>query len=89
MVGEKDVLYFVHLLEINGLTDAFRLVEEKIKPLAHEEGLSLPDAAWKYANGNDDQDTSAYKLYLVLVHLPEGTELGLNGHKPPSNGSKQ
>jgi len=82
----QDELDFARLLEINGFVGALKLIDEKIKPLAKKECLTLFDAAWKYANANEDQDTSWYQLYLVLLHLPNWVYRGIQ-RPQPTNGS--
>jgi len=60
---------FAFYLEQAGYEGASDLIEEELLPLARQKEISLLDAAWEYANGNEEQDTSWFQLYYALQRL--------------------
>ena len=62
---DKFALY----LEKAGYDEAMRLIKNELLPLAKEKQISLLDAAWEYANQNEEQDTSYFQLFHALQRL--------------------
>jgi len=46
------------------------ILDKEIFPLAKEKGITLLDAAWEYANGDEEMDTSWAQLYYVMQDIP-------------------
>ncbi len=60
---------FAILLEEAGYEGALDLIETELVPLATEKGISLWDAAWKYSDQDEEQDTSWYQLFHALLEV--------------------
>ncbi|MBX4188072.1 MAG: hypothetical protein KW793_02975 [Candidatus Doudnabacteria bacterium] len=58
------------LLEEYGYKNARDLVHLELVPIARSRKISLVDAAWEYANQDEEQDTSYYQLFHVLQSIP-------------------
>ncbi len=67
----ENIGQFCLLLERNGYDGAFRLVHEDLIPIARRHGLSLLEAAKRYANCDEDQDTSFFQLGETLRRINE------------------
>ena len=67
---KRDVYVFANLLEKAGFEEALALLEDEIHPLAQEQEISLLEAAWKYADAGEEQDTSRYQLFQALQDIP-------------------
>ena len=52
-----------------GLIDALGLIEKALLPLAKEKQISLLDAAWEWANQDEEQETSSFQLFHALQVL--------------------
>ncbi len=57
------------LLEDAGYEGALYLIETKLVPLAIKEGISLWDAAYKYSDQDEEQDTSWFQLFHALQKI--------------------
>lgn len=61
---------FAKLIQDAGYGEgALRLIEEELIPLAKKEGLSLIEAALRYANCDEEQDTSWCQLHDALTRM--------------------
>ena len=63
---------FATLLERYGYSGALGLVKGELLPLAKSKDITLLAAAWEYADGDEDLDTSWAMLYYTL----HGMDLG-------------
>jgi len=79
---DKDVVAFINLLEEAGCEYAKNLVRKILIPLAKEKGISLMEAADRYADDGEEQDTSEYQLWLALTRISEESIQALDIHKP-------
>ena len=66
---ENDIWKFVDLLERNGFSGAEDLMRDELIPIAKKHGISLYDAARRYADADQDQDTSFYQLAEALCKI--------------------
>jgi len=64
-----DINKFALYLERGGYSGALRLIEEVLLPLAKKGQISLLDAAWEYANQDEEQDTSYFQLFHALQRI--------------------
>jgi len=75
---DKFALY----LEEAGYDGALKLIKEELLPLAKNKQLSLLDAAWEYANQDEEQDTSYFQLFHALQRIGPNvlgsSDLGIN-----------
>ncbi|MBU3901051.1 hypothetical protein KJ590_01320 [Patescibacteria group bacterium] len=62
---DKFALY----LEKAGYEGALKLIEKELLPLAKKKQISLLDAAWEYANQDEEQDTSWFQLFHALQRI--------------------
>jgi|GEM_PF-3117713 len=70
LISEKTIADFAVRLELAGYSDALELIKDDLVPLARKKNISLIDAAWEYANPDEDQDTSYSQLFYALQKLP-------------------
>jgi len=82
---QKDIEEFTHLLEANGYSGAMVLVMRDLLPVARKQGISLYATALRYANCDEDQDTSFYQLGTTLLKIPEEVLKRLDIHTPFTN----
>ena len=68
-ISEKAIEDFADRLEHAGYSDALKLVNNDLVPLAREKNMSLIDAAWEYANPDEEQDTSYFQLFHALQEI--------------------
>ncbi len=66
LITEQNIVDFANRLEIAGYSNAIDLARTKLVPLARKENISLMEAAHRYANQNEDQDTSYFQLFHAL-----------------------
>ena len=68
---EKENIYrFAISLENAGYEGALDLIKDELIPLALEKGISLWDAAWEYADQDEERDTSWFQLFHALLKVP-------------------
>jgi hypothetical protein len=68
-VDKKNIERFTMLLENAGYEEALNLIKNELIPLAVENGISLWEAAWKYSNQDEEQDTSSFQLFHALQKI--------------------
>ncbi len=68
-MNEKSIDELAKLLESAGYTGALLLINNELIPLAKEKHISLYEAALKYADPDEQQDTSWHQLHLALLKL--------------------
>jgi hypothetical protein len=69
---KKIVQEFADALEATGYERALELVLDDIVPIAKQKGLTLINAAFEYADGDEELDTSWGQLYYAMqfdVHI--------------------
>jgi hypothetical protein len=79
---DRDVKGFIHLLKYVGIDYAEALVNEALLPLARSKHISLLDAAWDFADQDDEQDTSTYQLFHALQSIDQKYLDELNLRQP-------
>jgi len=79
---QKDVERFAELLEKAGYTGALELIQDELIPLAQKEHISLFNAARKYANQDEEQDTSWFQLFHALQAIPRSLINTIDIHRP-------
>jgi len=79
---QKDIDRFAELLEDAGYAGAHELIQEELIPLARKEHISLFDAARKYANQDEEQDTSWFQLFNALLEIPRSLIDIIDIHRP-------
>jgi hypothetical protein len=62
---------FAEILEKAGYVGALNLVQNELRPLATKLRCALREAAWRYANQDEEQDTSSYQLFHALQKIPK------------------
>ena len=62
---------FAALLQLYGFDGAQRLVKEDLNPTAIKHGITIVAAAKRYANVDDEQDTSFNLLGKTLISIPK------------------
>ena len=67
---EIDIEHFANLLEKAGFSGALDLIKENIVPIILAKKISLVEAAYQYADPEEDQDTSWYQLWGALQNIP-------------------
>ena len=67
----QGIQKFAALLEKAGYEGALELIMTTLIPLATEQGLSVLEAAWEYANPDEEQDTSFFQLFYALQKISE------------------
>ncbi len=60
---------FALYLEKAGYAGALKLIKNELLPLAKKKQISLLDAAWEYANQDEEQDTSPFQLFHALQRV--------------------
>ena len=74
---------FAGLLEEYGYQDALRLVEEELVPLSRSQNITLLEAAYEYADGDEELDTTSWgDLYYTLQGMNLGTGIPMQRLKP-------
>jgi hypothetical protein len=63
---KKIVQEFADALEATGYERALELVLDDIVPIAKQKGLTLINAAFEYADGDEELDTSWGQLYYAM-----------------------
>jgi hypothetical protein len=82
----NDIEAFARLLEANGFSGATQLIVNDLLPIAKKHEISLLAAAERYANCDEDQDTSFFQLGRILLKIGD-EELGrLDIHEPLKKG---
>jgi hypothetical protein len=81
-MNEKDVKGFARLLEDAGYSGAIRLITDDLLPVALKHGISLYDAAKRYADTWEEQDTSWYQLGEAFTKIDRAKLAELNIHEP-------
>jgi uncharacterized tellurite resistance protein B-like protein len=69
IISEQAIVDLADRLESAGYQGALELIREDLVPLAREKNISLIDAAWEYANPDEEQDTSYFQLFHALQKL--------------------
>ena len=69
-MNRREVEEFAALLERAGYKNALDLIKDELTPLAKENSISLWDAAWEYADQDEEQDTSWFQLFHALQRIP-------------------
>jgi hypothetical protein len=76
-----NVNRFAFYLEKAGYSGALKLILRELLPLARKKQISLLDAAWEYANQEEEQDTSYFQLFhalqLIKPDVLESSELNI------------
>ena len=70
-ITEQEQLDFANKLEKVGFWGALRLIKEDLVPLAKEKNISLIDAAYLYADQDEEQDTSWFQLDRALRKIED------------------
>ena len=78
----KELEEFARVLETRGFTGAIDLVVDDLLPIAQEQGISILAAANRYANCDEEQDTSFYILSQVLLKVGRSELEDLDIHRP-------
>ena len=81
-MSNQDVEAFARMLENAGFEGALELIQETLIPAAKELHMSLWDAAWEYANPDEEQDTSWFQLSRALFRVSYPKACKLNIHEP-------
>ncbi len=82
-MNEEDYLPFCVLLEQAGYQEAKVLIEDDLIPMARSQNISLLAAAWKYADQDEEQDTSWQQLFYALQGIPNSSLETLESiHRP-------
>ena len=76
------MIEFAKILEKAGFENALDLIEKELIPLAQKLHVSLLDASWKYADLDEEQDTSWYQLWHALMEIDSRKLAVLDIHKP-------
>jgi len=71
LTSEQAITDLASRLEKAGYSDALDLVKTELVPMARKKNISLIDAAWEYANPEEEQDTSYFQLFEALQNLKE------------------
>lgn len=79
---QKDFEEFARLLESHGYSGALRLIVDDLLPIARKHKISILEAAKRYVNCDEDQDTSFYQLGQALMRIGNDTLERLNIHHP-------
>ena len=66
---KESIDRFAMALEDAGFEGALDLIKDKLIPLALEKDISLWDAAWEYADQDEEQDTSWFQLFHALLDI--------------------
>ncbi len=70
MDKQKESIHrFAISLESAGFEGALDLIKDELIPLALEKDISLWDAAWEYADQDEEQDTSWFQLFHALLDV--------------------
>ena len=72
-MNRREVEEFAALLERAGYKNALYLIKNELTPLAKENSISLWDAAWEYADQDEEQDTSWFQLFHALQWIPKNS----------------
>ena len=72
-MDRREVEEFAALLERTGYKNALDLIKDELTPLAKENSISLWDAAWEYADQDEEQDTSWFQLFHALQGIPKNS----------------
>lgn len=70
-MDKKNIEKFAMLLENAGYEGALYLIETELIPLAMKNNISLWDAACKYSDQDEEQDTSWFQLFHALQKIPQ------------------
>lgn len=86
-MDRKDIENFAGLLDAAGYAaeyggGALELIEKELIPFAREKKISLLEAAWKYADQDEEQDTSWFQLFHALQACPPNILKSLDIHQP-------
>ena len=68
-MDKKNIEKFTILLEEAGYSNALHLIESELTSIAKSKNISLWDAAWEYANQDEEQDTSWFQLFHALQKI--------------------
>ncbi|MDD5430761.1 MAG: hypothetical protein PHP03_00850 [Candidatus Pacebacteria bacterium] len=77
-----DIEKFAFALEKAGYEGALALIKEDIVPLAQSKHISLLEAAWEYADQDEEQDTSWFQLFHALQSISSKVLKSLDIHQP-------
>ena len=68
---EQQMFAFAEVLERAGYSGALRLLQKELLPLAKSMRTSLVHAAWTYADGNEEHETTMYRLWEALQAIDD------------------
>jgi hypothetical protein len=66
---DESIGIFARILEHAGYHGALDLIQEELVPIARENGLNLINAARRYSDDDEEQDTSWYQLHMAIIAL--------------------
>ena len=81
-MNKEDIEGFAKILEEADYNGALDLIQGALIPLAEEYHISLYDAAWKYADQDEEQDTSQSQLFYALQKVLNSSIVHLDIYKP-------
>jgi len=79
---QQNVERFAALLEEKGYQGAMKLIMEDLIPMARKHKISLHAAAKKYADCDQEENTSWYRLGIALNKIKKGELSELGADKP-------
>jgi hypothetical protein len=79
---QADIGEFVRLLEANGYSGSMALIMNELLPIARKHHISLLAATKRYANCDEEQDTSFFQLGKALFKIGNDKLSQLDIHQP-------